>query len=143
MNAARKNNMVGAAYVALPPDATPDVTHQALAVTEDEVPPSDAGLTGTAAVTTDEGAENMRKTAQITLTGSGTLPTPSGQASLTASDVIDRFDPDAFAQTIGRVVPMRTGPGQARWVRVAAADVTEDGSSMTLRLEPADGPDEE
>jgi hypothetical protein len=72
----------------------------------------------------------MRRTAQITFVGSGTLPTPSGQASLTASDVIDRFDPDAFAQTIGRVVPMRTGPGDRRagcvsppptWLRMGRA----------------------
>lgn len=149
MNTARKRHMVGAAYVALPPDATPDVTHQALAVTEDEAPPSDAGLAG-AAVTTDEGAENMRKTAQLTLTGSGTLPTPTGQASITASgsrtldptDAIEPFAPDAFAHVVGHAIPMRLGPGDIRWVRIAAADVAEDGASMTLRLEPADGPDE-
>lgn len=56
---------------------------------------------------------------------------------------VERFAPDDFAGVVGQVVPMRLARGVGHWVRITAADVAEDGSGATVRLEPADGPDEE
>lgn len=59
-----------------------------------------------------------------------------------APTAVERFAPDAFAGVVGQVVPMRLARGVGHWVRITVADVAEDGSSATLRLEPADGPDD-
>ena len=57
------------------------------------------------------------------------------------ADLGERFEPDAYAATIGKPVPVFNGDHRYRMGIVRNATVTDDGTAVVLEIEIPDGED--